>query len=96
MSATLAEQLAAEVGRMSQPLHERLSDREFQVLQLLVAGRAPKEIAAEMSLSVKTIRTFRTRLLEKLRLQSDVELVHYALEHELLERSVVAQPSHGA
>jgi len=88
VSGPLAEQLATEAGRASQPLHEKLSDREFQVLHLVVMGRSLKEIAGDLSLSVKTIRTFRARLLEKLRLQSDVDLVHYALQHHLAETSV--------
>ncbi len=88
VSATLAEQLAAEAGGGGQLLHEKLSDREFQVLHLVVNGRSLKEIAGDLSLSVKTIRTFHARLLEKLRLQSDVDLVHYALEHRLMEKNV--------
>ncbi|SPE50921.1 Two component transcriptional regulator, LuxR family [Verrucomicrobia bacterium] len=86
VSATLAEQLATEAGRGGQALHEKLSDREFQVLHSVVAGRSLKQIADELSLSVKTIRTFHARLLQKLRLQNDVDLVHYALEHRLVEK----------
>lgn len=85
VSPALAEQLATEAGR-SQPLHEKLSEREFQVLHLLVKGRSLKEIAGDLSLSVKTIRTFRARVLAKLGLQSDVDLVHYALQHRLVEK----------
>jgi DNA-binding NarL/FixJ family response regulator len=85
VSPSLAEQLATEAGR-SRPLHEKLSDREFQVLYLLVKGRSLKEIAGDLSLSVKTIRTFRARILAKLSLQSDVDLVHYALQHRLVEK----------
>ena len=91
ISAALGEQLAVEAGRSTRPLHERLSDREFQVLRLVVMGRSLKEVAGDLSLSVKTIRTFRARLLEKLGLQSDVDLVHYALEHHLVE----ARPAPG-
>ncbi len=88
VSATLAEQLATEAGRGAKPLHEKLSDREFQVLHLVVMGRSLKEIAADLLLSVKTVRTFRARLLEKLRVQSDVDLVHYALDHRLVEKNL--------
>ena len=95
VSATLAELLAAEAGRGGQPLHEKLSEREFQVLHLVVMGRSLKEIAADLSLSVKTVRTFHARLLAKLHLQSDVELVHYALDHRLVEKIVPARPSRG-
>jgi DNA-binding NarL/FixJ family response regulator len=86
VSPALAEQLATEAGRGGQPLHEKLSEREFQVLHLVVMGRSLKEIAGDLSLSVKTVRTFHARLLGKLRLQSDVELVHYALDHRLVEK----------
>ena len=83
VSAALAERLAAEVGRTSQLPHETLSDREFQVMQLLVAGKSIKEIATGLSLSPKTISTFHMRILQKLRLRNDVELTHYATEHGL-------------
>jgi DNA-binding NarL/FixJ family response regulator len=93
VSPTLAEQLIQEVERVDRPLHEKLSDREFQVLHLVVMGHSLKEIAVELSLSVKTIRTFRARLLEKLRLQSDVDLVHYAQRHQLVEPRNIVGPA---
>jgi two-component system, NarL family, invasion response regulator UvrY len=86
VSPALAELLATEVTRPTQLPHENLSDREFQVLRLLVAGNTLKEIAAELSLSVKTISTFHIRIWEKLRVRNDVELVHYALDHGLVDR----------
>jgi two-component system, NarL family, invasion response regulator UvrY len=86
VSATLAERLASEVGQTVQLPHQKLSDREFQVMQMLVAGQSLKEIAAELCLSVKTISTFHTRILVKLKVQNNVEMVHYALEHRLTER----------
>jgi len=58
-------------------------------MQMLVAGKSVKEIAAELALSPKTVSTFHTRLLGKLRLQSDVDLVRYTLEHNLTESSIV-------
>lgn len=85
VSASLAERLAGEASRPGQAPHERLSDREFQVMRLLVEGRSLKEVANELSLSVKTISTFHTRIWEKLGIKNDVELVHYALEHHLAE-----------
>ncbi|HUD45502.1 MAG TPA: response regulator transcription factor [Candidatus Baltobacteraceae bacterium] len=88
VSGALAEQLAAKACRGDQPLYETLSDREFQILHLVVEGRALKEIAAVLSLSVKTVRTFHTRVLGKLHLRSDVDLVHYALDHGLVEKRV--------
>lgn len=64
--------------------HASLSDREFQVLLLIASGLTVKEIADRFALSVKTVRTFRTRILKKLNLKNDVELVHYALKHRLI------------
>ncbi len=89
ISTALAEHLAAEAEHDGRPLHDTLSDREYQVLHLMVTGRPLKQIAGSLSLSVKTIRTFRERILKKLGLQSDVELVHYALEHHLVENRPV-------
>ena len=83
VSPALAEQLATEAGH-SQPLHEKLSARELQVLHLVVKGRSIKDIAGELSLSQKTIRTFHARILAKLHLQSDVELVLYAQQQFLV------------
>jgi two-component system, NarL family, invasion response regulator UvrY len=84
VSAAMAERLVTELGQMDKPLHEKLSHREYTVLRLLVVGKSIKEIAAEMSLSPKTVSTFHTRIWEKLQLRNDVELVRYALEHGLV------------
>jgi DNA-binding NarL/FixJ family response regulator len=81
VSAALAERLASELRDDGRPPHEKLSEREFEVLQLLLAGRSLKEIADELSLSPKTVSTFHTRLWEKLHVHSDVDLVRYAQEH---------------
>ena len=64
--------------------HEALSDREFEVLRLLVEGLSPTEIGERLHLSVKTVSTHKTRILEKLNLGSTAELVRYALEHRLV------------
>ena len=87
VSASLAEKLAEDAGRSGQLPHERLSDREFQVMRLLVGGKSLKEIASELSLSAKTISTFHTRIWEKLGVKNDVEMVHYAIEHRLSDRA---------
>jgi DNA-binding NarL/FixJ family response regulator len=92
VSAKLAEMLAADLAHPFPALHKQLSDREFQVMQMLVAGKCVKEIAAELALSPKTVSTFHTRLMGKLRLQSDVELLRYALEHNLVESPVLPPP----
>ena len=66
------------------PAHETLSDREFEVMRLLVEGLGPTEIAERLHLSVKTVSTHKTRILEKLGIGSTAELVRYALEHRLV------------
>jgi two-component system invasion response regulator UvrY len=86
VSAFLAERLAFEIGADSSKLpHETLSDREFQVLRLIAAGKSVTEIAAELSLSVKTVSTYRTRLLQKMNLGTNAELMHYAIQNRLID-----------
>jgi len=83
-SQKLYEKLAVLAAAPSNEApHEQLSDREMQVFRLIVAGRSGKEIAGELSLSPKTVSTYRTRLLEKLQLHSDSDLVKYALTRNL-------------
>ena len=86
VSSALAEHLAAELEDRSDKLpHEMLSDREFQVLCLLGSGKKSSEIAEQLGVSVNTVNTYRTRMLEKMNMQSNVELSRYALEHGLIE-----------
>jgi DNA-binding NarL/FixJ family response regulator len=86
VTASLAEQLAASIaGAAPATPHETLSNRELQVLRLIAQGRTIKEIAAELTLSEKTIGTYRTRLAEKMRLSTNVELTRYALQHGLTD-----------
>jgi len=86
ISAAVAERLAADLQRESEkPLHETLSNREFQLLRLIATGKSLKEIAAELSLSVKTVGTYHTRLLEKMGMVSDIELTRYALANKLVD-----------
>jgi DNA-binding NarL/FixJ family response regulator len=63
--------------------HELLSDREFEVMKLIVEGKTVSEIAESLSLSVNTISTYRSRILEKMHLHSNSDLVKYAIEHKL-------------
>jgi two-component system, NarL family, invasion response regulator UvrY len=85
ISASLAESIAFSLEKNSSDLpHENLSDREFQVMCLLASGNTLKQIAVELSLSVKTVSTYRTRILEKLRMKTNVELTHYAIRHRLV------------
>jgi DNA-binding NarL/FixJ family response regulator len=85
VSQALADVLADELMRGADRLpHERLSDREFQVLKMLAAGKTVTEIASEFSLSVKTVSTFRARILGKLGLKNTTEIVRFAIEHKLI------------
>ena len=85
VSPSLAEMLAGRVARPEpESAHEALSDREFQVLRALAEGESLKAIAVRLDVSPKTVTTYRRRLLDKLGLESNAELVRYALEHGLL------------
>ncbi len=72
-----------EVGEV--PLHENLSDREFQVMCMMAKGRSPSQIAHDLNLSINTISTYRIRILEKLRLNNTAEIAHYAIKNRLVE-----------
>ena len=80
----IGEAAAASLVAAERSPHQALSDREFEVLRLLVEGLGPTEIGERLHLSVKTVSTHKTRILEKLRLGSTAELVRYALEHKLV------------
>ncbi len=84
ISPDLAEMLAAAVGGDidGQP-HESLSDREFTVLLRIGSGRSVSEIADELGLSVKTVSTYRTRILEKMNMENNAELIRYVIDHKL-------------
>jgi DNA-binding NarL/FixJ family response regulator len=84
ISETLAEKIAGDVSGEPSSLHSRLSDREFDVMRGIASGNSVSEIAAQMHLSVKTVSTYRTRLLEKMGMTSNAELTRYALEHGLV------------
>ena len=86
VSATLAEKLAYDLTRGTDaPVHELLSDREFQVLRMVASGKTIKQIAGEISLSVKTVSTYRSRILEKTGLKTTAELIRYALQSQLVD-----------
>ncbi|HEY6950865.1 MAG TPA: response regulator transcription factor [Bacteroidota bacterium] len=86
ISSSLADQLATltEVN-VERPLHEKLSDREFQVLRLIAQGKTLSEIAQQLALSTKTVSTYRARILDKMSLNSNAEITRYALEKKLIE-----------
>jgi two-component system invasion response regulator UvrY len=86
ITRSLAQELASELGgNAGKELHEALSDREYQVMRLLAAGKSVSEIAVQLSLSVKTVSTYRARILEKLDLKTTAEIIHYALARGLVE-----------
>ena len=84
MTSSLAERLAAMLDSDDRPIAERLSDREYQVLCRIGAGRTISEIGEELKLSVKTVSTYRARLLEKLALSTTAELTRFAIENRLV------------
>ncbi len=86
VSASLAETLARELVSPADRLpHEALSDREFQVMRMIASGKTVKEIAEELSLSVKTVSTYRSRILEKMRIRNNAEIARYAVENRLVD-----------
>lgn len=86
VSSSLAEKLAfyleTDTGK---PLHETLSDREYQVMCMIASGKTVGDIAENLSLSVKTISTYRSRILEKMKMSTNAELTHYAIQNKLVE-----------
>ena len=86
ITSSLAESLATILTHEDRQLpHTILSDREYQVLLMISSGKTIKEIADELSLSVKTISTYRTRILERMNMRTNAELIHYAIKHELVD-----------
>jgi len=86
VSSSLAEKLAYDLeADAEKPLHETLSDREYQVMNMIAKGETLKDIADELCLSIKTISTYRSRILEKMRMKNNAELMHYAIKHQLVE-----------
>jgi DNA-binding NarL/FixJ family response regulator len=86
VSPTLAEKLVLDLDADAEtPTHERLSDREFEILRLIGSGKQVSQIAEELHLSVTTISTYRARILEKLNLSTTAELVRYAVRNNLVE-----------
>jgi DNA-binding NarL/FixJ family response regulator len=86
ISPALAQELANQVGEDREvPLHETLSDREYQTFIMIASGKTVSDIAEELSLSVKTISMYRSRLLQKMKLRNNAELTHYGIKNELVE-----------
>ncbi|HYL16139.1 MAG TPA: response regulator transcription factor [Terriglobales bacterium] len=86
VSGTLAERLAYDLRNgVDVPVHELLSDREFQVLRMIASGKTVKQIADEICLSVKTVSTYRARILEKTGMKTTAELIRYAFQAQLVD-----------
>jgi len=87
ISPALAQELANQVGDENReiPPHETLSDREYQTLVMIASGKTVSDIAAELTLSVKTISMYRSRLLQKMKLRHNAELTHYAIQNNLVK-----------
>jgi len=86
VSATTAERLALELEKGSdQPPHHALSDREFEVMRLIASGKTVGEIAGVLELSDKTVSTYRARILEKMGMRSNAEIIHYAIRNNLTD-----------
>ena len=85
ISTAVAEQLAINLMPEDVPLpHKTLSDREFEIFQLLVQGKALTEIADGLFLSVKTVSTHKTNIMHKMHVDNFAELIHYAIAHQLM------------
>ncbi len=86
ISASLAEKIAFALDTgIDKMLHETLSDREYQVLCLIASGNTVSEIAEQLKLSVKTVSTYRSRILEKMKMKTNAELTHYAIQNQLVD-----------
>lgn len=86
ISMNVADQMAQQMDRsVNKPIHETLSDREYQILCMIAAGKPSSEIAEELSLSVQTVHTYRSRLKRKMNMRSNVDLARYALLQNLVD-----------
>ena len=86
VTPTLGEKLALELeDNRGKPLHETLSDREYQVMWMIASGKTVRQIADELFLSPNTVSTHRTRILRKMNMKSTAELMHYAIAHHLVD-----------
>ncbi|HEY8354973.1 MAG TPA: response regulator transcription factor [Methylophilaceae bacterium] len=85
LSASVAESLANHLSSEEKPLHETLSDREFQTMIMIASGMTVGEIADKLCLSVKTISVYRARLLEKMHMSNNAEITHYAIKNHLID-----------
>ena len=86
ITSSLAERLADDMEPTAEkPLHDTLSDREFEVFRMIAAGKTIKQIAEALFLNARTISTYRSRILEKMQIKTNAELIHYAIKHQILD-----------
>ena len=86
ISPSIAEKLAFQLDTNFKEMpHEMLSDREYQVMRMMASGKTVTEIAEKLALSVKTISTYRSRILEKMKMKNSAELMHYAIQNRLVD-----------
>lgn len=86
INSSLAEKLAENLGSGNNIfLHDKLSDREYQIMCNIALGKSAEEIAVELALSINTVYTYRNRILEKMSMKSNVELAQYAVQNKLIE-----------
>lgn len=86
VSPRLAEKLVAQFDEPAEkPFHERLSDREYEVMKMIASGVALTEIADRLRVSVKTVSTYRSRIMEKMQMKSNAEVTRYAMTHQLID-----------
>jgi len=84
ITSSIAERLADDLEPPAEkPLHDTLSDRELEVFRMMAAGKTTTQIAEELCLSVKTISTYRSRILEKMNMKTNAGLIHYAIKHNI-------------
>ena len=84
VSASLAEKLVSNLSAFDKPPHENLSNREFQILCMIAQGKSLKSIAGELCVGEKTVSTYRSRIMEKMKISTNADLTRYALEHHLV------------
>jgi two-component system invasion response regulator UvrY len=85
ISPSLAERLASELNSSGTPLHEKLSVREFQIMRLIASGKSLKEIGDALCISNKTVSSYRARIMEKMDMKTNADLVGYVLKNKLIE-----------
>jgi DNA-binding NarL/FixJ family response regulator len=86
VSASFSEKLLLSFdGDIERPVHEKLSDREYQVMRMIASGKTLKDIADDLALSIKTVSTYRSRILEKTGMKNNAELTHYAIKNRLVD-----------